>query len=155
MPDHAGHGGGIFLEVLDGEAVQARVELVVELGLGDAEKEHDAAGDAEPEPRPDPISKAPGQEQCQHQGQGDDARHDEVETQPHDEGLEQVRGGRAAGEVAVPEPQEQAQQLLQEQEQQEIAGEEGEIGNKGAGWKGPVCIHVVRGGRGWPSKPLY
>ncbi len=142
VPDHAGDGGGILLQVLDGQAVQAGMELVVELRLSDAEKEHDAAGDAEPQARPYPFSKPLGKEQPDHQGQGHDARHDEVETCSHDKGLDEVRSRCRRGQIAVPEQKQQPQQLFQEQEQQEVAGEKGEVGKEGAGGGRPGRGHM-------------
>jgi hypothetical protein len=95
------HGLRVFLDVLEHQAVEALVELTVEVHLDQAEEQHNARGHGQPQAEEAAGRHGPGTEYGQQQRNAQVHHHPQVEAQAVEETFRYGRAWRIADHVAV------------------------------------------------------
>ncbi len=110
IPEHAGHGFRVFLDVLEDQAVEALVELTIEVHLHQAQEQRNAGDDRQPETEQPACGHGPGAEQGQQQRNTEIDHQAQVETQTVGECLKEGRSRCVEDHRAVVSQQRDAQQ---------------------------------------------
>ncbi|MNE06482.1 hypothetical protein D3C80_990710 [compost metagenome] len=118
VPEHAQDGFRVFLDVLEHQAVEALVELAIEVHLHQAEEHDDARGDGQPGPEQAARGHRPGAEDCQQQRNAKVHHNPQVEAQAIEETLGHGRHRRVADHVVVVDQQGQANQAEHQHDHQ-------------------------------------
>ncbi|MNM73089.1 hypothetical protein D3C81_848050 [compost metagenome] len=109
VPEHAHHGFRVFLHILEDQAVQALVELTVEVHLHQAEEQRNAGSNGQPETEEPTRRHGPGTEQSQQQRNAEVHHQTQVETQAVGKCLDKGRGRCIEDHFAVVDQQREAQ----------------------------------------------
>ena len=131
VPEHAQHGLRVFLDVLEHQAVEALVELAIEVHLHQAEEHHHARGDGQPETEQATPGHGPGAEDGQQQRNADVHHHPQVEAQAVEEAFGDGRIGGVADHVAVVDQQRQAHEAEHQHDHQAAEQRVGQVGFQG------------------------
>ncbi|MNJ55485.1 hypothetical protein D3C77_509780 [compost metagenome] len=118
VPEHAQDGLGIFLHVLEYQAVETLVKLAVEVQLHQAQEHHDARGDGQPCAEQATGGHGAGTEDGQQQRDAQVHHDPQVETQTIEEALGDGGHRRVANHVAVVDQQCQAYQAEHQHDHQ-------------------------------------
>ncbi|MNM74377.1 hypothetical protein D3C81_861370 [compost metagenome] len=118
VPEHAHDGLGVFLDVLEHQAVQALVEFAIEVQLHQAKEHHHAGGDGQPQTEDAAPGHGPGAEDGQQQRNADVHHHPQVEAQAIEEAFGDGRVGRIADHVAVVDQQREAHEAEHQHDHQ-------------------------------------
>ncbi|MCY1287441.1 hypothetical protein D9M70_364360 [compost metagenome] len=149
VPQHARHGAQVFLEVLEHQAVQALVELTVEVQLGQAEEQGDAGPAGQPQAMEATRRHQPRAEQRQQQRDAGVDHQAQVETQAVEERLAEHRRRGIADQVAVVGQQRHPQRGIEHQQQRTAEQGEGQVaveGRVGEACRGRRAAQGIRGG---------
>ncbi|MND83118.1 hypothetical protein D3C80_749680 [compost metagenome] len=151
VPEHAHDGLGVFLHILEHQAVEALVELPVEVHLHQAEEQRNAGGDGQPETEQAASRHGPGTENRQQQGSDEIHRKAQVEAQAIEEGFDKRHGRRIADHFAVIDQQRKAQQAEHRQNDQCAEQRKGQVrfdSRLQQARRGPLLTQGVRGSHG-------
>ncbi|MCY1274873.1 hypothetical protein D9M69_173040 [compost metagenome] len=153
VPDHAGDRAQVFLQVLEDQAVQALVELAVEVQLADAEEQRQAGEGGQPQAMQAAGGHGAGAEQREQQRHAGEYHHAQVEAQAVVEGLDEDRGRAVADLVAVVRQQRDAQQAVHDHQRRGAEQGEGQVALDGGGVQaerglpggdGFLCGHAIK-----------
>ena len=131
VPEHAQYGFRVFLDVLEDQAVEALVELAVEVHFHQAKEHHHAGGECQPETEHPSPGHGPGAEHGQQQRNAEVHHHPQVEAQAIDEAFGDggVRG--IADHIAVVDQQRQAHEAEHQHDHQAAEQRVGQVGFQG------------------------
>ncbi|MCY1407086.1 hypothetical protein D9M71_223710 [compost metagenome] len=131
VPEHAHDGFRVFLDVLENQAVEALVELAVEVHFHQAEEHHHARSEGQPETEHATPGHGPGTEDGQQQRNTDVNHHPQVEAQAVEEAFGDRRIRGIADHVVVVGQQRQAHEAEHQHDHQAAEQRVGQVGFQG------------------------
>ena len=127
VPEHAQHGLGVFVDVLEHQAIEALVEFTVEVQLHQAQQQHDAGPQGQPQAEETTAGHCPRAEKRQQQRHAEVGHDAQVEAQTIDQAFGHGGHGRVVDHVAVVDQQGHADQAQHEHDQQRAQAGVGEV----------------------------
>ncbi len=127
VPEHAQNGLGVFLHILEHQAVEALVKLAVEVHLHQAEEHHHAGSQGQPYAKQATGGHGASAEDRQQQRNAQVHHHAQVEAQAVEEAFGDGREWGVADHVAVVEQQRQAHEAQHQHDHQAAQQGIGEV----------------------------